>query len=531
MYEASRHGGRAYKHLSELLASAKAEHKQSVTWRDHEESWRAFKGRGLERIIKYVEHLDPLTKADPVTNGKVKGTTWKNNNSLEHFSPNIPCRIVPYTAREPSSYNKVRFLSGLVSAGNHALTNGDNENLWEVAIFGWTPDYDADSTARIAAVLAPYTGLTDALVIPQKDPTALKLKAIVDDLIASRQTVASAETKASRMTLEVNETPRLSEDDTATPVVPIQSVSDEVVDADALDEADEASYDEWLAAQCEGMEVDDEADDATDDDEVTELDGRVPADQEPSAPPPSVIEQPEPTSLGDNTPPSLEPLAPRPARKLPYSTTYFVTDYQGTQLERRRDFYDPSGKPTKAIQWLDKPKEIGRSAKDSFTIQRPKASDCEVLVFVEGEKTADRVKEVLPAPTYSVIGILGTSGCPNKDTLKATHYTGAQQVVLLADNDAPGFSLMRLLKVGLGKAQECKYYYTLGKQLRPDRPKSDYADDDITDAEILDAVERARTEVTFLLSSVPDATNKIKAPRSYPRQSRYGFASSVRRER
>ncbi|HPP29392.1 MAG TPA: BsaWI family type II restriction enzyme [bacterium] len=52
-------GIEAYKHISELLKEAKEIHKQ--TWmqnhtpnKDHEQSWRAFKGKNLEKLIQYI---------------------------------------------------------------------------------------------------------------------------------------------------------------------------------------------------------------------------------------------------------------------------------------------------------------------------------------------------------------------------------------------------------------------------------------------------------------------------------------------
>jgi len=52
-------GSATYKHISELLKVAKEIHKQE--WMkhptpngDHEQSWRAFKGKNLEKLIQYI---------------------------------------------------------------------------------------------------------------------------------------------------------------------------------------------------------------------------------------------------------------------------------------------------------------------------------------------------------------------------------------------------------------------------------------------------------------------------------------------
>ena len=51
-------GTEAYKHISELLREAKEIHKKDWLWfptptGDHEQSWRSFKGKNLEKLIIY----------------------------------------------------------------------------------------------------------------------------------------------------------------------------------------------------------------------------------------------------------------------------------------------------------------------------------------------------------------------------------------------------------------------------------------------------------------------------------------------
>jgi type II restriction enzyme len=52
-------GSEAYKHISELLREAKEIHKRDwakspTPYKDHEQSWRAFKGKNLEKLIMYI---------------------------------------------------------------------------------------------------------------------------------------------------------------------------------------------------------------------------------------------------------------------------------------------------------------------------------------------------------------------------------------------------------------------------------------------------------------------------------------------
>ncbi|MCD6112387.1 MAG: hypothetical protein J7J86_03860 [Bacteroidales bacterium] len=47
------HGNNAYKYISQILIDAKPLHKECFTGQDHEQSWRAFKGKNLEKLIVF----------------------------------------------------------------------------------------------------------------------------------------------------------------------------------------------------------------------------------------------------------------------------------------------------------------------------------------------------------------------------------------------------------------------------------------------------------------------------------------------
>ncbi|MBE0431092.1 MAG: DNA modification methylase [Dehalococcoidia bacterium] len=49
-----RYGAEAYRQVSNVLREAKEQHEREFGGVDHEQSWRAFKGRNLEKLIKYV---------------------------------------------------------------------------------------------------------------------------------------------------------------------------------------------------------------------------------------------------------------------------------------------------------------------------------------------------------------------------------------------------------------------------------------------------------------------------------------------
>lgn len=49
-----KYGKDTYKFLSKILSSAKKQHEKSFIGTDHEQSWRAFKGKNLEKLIQYI---------------------------------------------------------------------------------------------------------------------------------------------------------------------------------------------------------------------------------------------------------------------------------------------------------------------------------------------------------------------------------------------------------------------------------------------------------------------------------------------
>jgi len=69
----SKYGSQAYRHISNVLKEAKEQHEKDFVGTDHEQSWRAFKGKNLEKLIEYI-----IT--DEVT---ALGLKVVNGNSLE----------------------------------------------------------------------------------------------------------------------------------------------------------------------------------------------------------------------------------------------------------------------------------------------------------------------------------------------------------------------------------------------------------------------------------------------------------------
>ncbi len=81
-------GDNAYKHISELLEEAKKLHKHDwlkdpTPSGDHEQSWRAFKGKNLEKLILFMIEVDVEDLSLKVINGNHLERTLPDNLSYE----------------------------------------------------------------------------------------------------------------------------------------------------------------------------------------------------------------------------------------------------------------------------------------------------------------------------------------------------------------------------------------------------------------------------------------------------------------
>ncbi len=56
LYEAKKqiYGSDTYRHITELLEEAKAQHKKAFTGKDFEQSWKPLKGKSLEKLVEHI---------------------------------------------------------------------------------------------------------------------------------------------------------------------------------------------------------------------------------------------------------------------------------------------------------------------------------------------------------------------------------------------------------------------------------------------------------------------------------------------
>jgi len=89
-----RFGSETYKHITDLLKEAKKIHKQH--WKknptqnsDHEQSWRAFKGKNLEKLIQYIINDEVEELGLKVVNGNQLERSRKLSKELSQIKRNL----------------------------------------------------------------------------------------------------------------------------------------------------------------------------------------------------------------------------------------------------------------------------------------------------------------------------------------------------------------------------------------------------------------------------------------------------------
>lgn len=78
-----KYGAQAYRHISNVLKEAKEQHKKDFLGNDHEQSWRAFKGKNLEKLIVYIIEDEVKALGLRVVDGNKLERTREENLSEE----------------------------------------------------------------------------------------------------------------------------------------------------------------------------------------------------------------------------------------------------------------------------------------------------------------------------------------------------------------------------------------------------------------------------------------------------------------
>lgn len=173
LYEGKKahHGVNAFNYISELLKEAKELHKKD--WlksptpnKDHEQSWRAFKGKNLEKLVIYIikDEIESLNLKI------VEGNTLERTNSgnlpeglsrlkrnllidYGEFGSHLPdVDIIIY---EPKTFEVIAVISSKVTlreriaqTGYWKIKLGQDKITKHIKVFFVTPDEDKTLSAR-----------------------------------------------------------------------------------------------------------------------------------------------------------------------------------------------------------------------------------------------------------------------------------------------------------------------------------------------------------------------------------------------
>ena len=155
----------AFKHVSELLREAKELHKKD--WqksptpdKDHEQSWRAFKGKNLEKLVIHIIKDEVESLGLKIIEGNTLERTNSNNLSEElnrvkrnllidygEFGSHLPdVDIIIY---EPETYEIIAVISSKVTLRERIAQTGywkiklsQDEVTKHIKVFFVTPDED-----------------------------------------------------------------------------------------------------------------------------------------------------------------------------------------------------------------------------------------------------------------------------------------------------------------------------------------------------------------------------------------------------
>ena len=162
-------GPGAYKHISELLKEAKKLHKQDwlkhpTPSGDHEQSWRAFKGKNLEKLVQYIitEELEELglevvngNRLERSTNLPMELSQVKRNLAIDYGEFGLHLPDVDIIIYHPQTYKVLAVISSKVTLRERIAQTGywklkllQDEATKHIRVYFITPDEDGTLTYK-----------------------------------------------------------------------------------------------------------------------------------------------------------------------------------------------------------------------------------------------------------------------------------------------------------------------------------------------------------------------------------------------
>jgi len=164
-----KYGKEAYKYISELLKEAKKIHrkdwlKNPTPNRDHEQSWRAFKGKNLEKVVEYIITKEVEALGLRVINGNMlersnklpaELSKVKRNLAVDYGEFGLHLPDIDIIIYNPKNCNVLAAISSKVTLRERIAQTGywklkllQDDNTKHIKIYFITPDEDGTLTIR-----------------------------------------------------------------------------------------------------------------------------------------------------------------------------------------------------------------------------------------------------------------------------------------------------------------------------------------------------------------------------------------------
>ncbi len=162
-------GAETYKHISKLLKEAKEIHKRDWLKHptpngDHEQSWRAFKGKNLEKLVQYIITDEVEEIGLKVVNGNQLERSTNLSKELSHVKRNLAIDYgefglhlpdVDIIIYNPQNHKVIAVISSKVALRERIAQTGywklklfQDDTTKHIKVYFITPDEDGTLTSK-----------------------------------------------------------------------------------------------------------------------------------------------------------------------------------------------------------------------------------------------------------------------------------------------------------------------------------------------------------------------------------------------
>lgn len=161
-----KYGKEAYRHISNLLREAKLQHQKVFGGDDHEQSWRAFKGKNLEKLIEYIITDEVRSLGLEIVNGNSLERTNGENLSKQmglvkrnllidygKFGSHLPdVDIIIFNPKDSKIVavlsSKVTLRERIAQTGYWKIKLASDKVTQHIKVYFVTPDEDGTLTTK-----------------------------------------------------------------------------------------------------------------------------------------------------------------------------------------------------------------------------------------------------------------------------------------------------------------------------------------------------------------------------------------------